>query len=107
MRLGDVCVWGFDPLSLRQTLERALLPRLELVHARLVPIGGLAFRTNAGFALCTSAWHPFVLASVTTIPLLFDRDQRHIANDIRVSNILSRYNLCLTDIYSINNILLR
>jgi hypothetical protein len=48
-----------------------------------------------------------VLAPVTTIPFLFDRDQRHEPNVIPVNNILSRYILCLTNIYLISNISLR
>jgi hypothetical protein len=68
---------GFDTLSLRQTCERALLPRFQIVHARLIPVGGFTFWANSGFTHCALARHPFVLAPVTTIPLLPDGDQSH------------------------------
>lgn len=76
-RADGMAIRGFDTLSLRQTFKRALRPRLEIVHARLVPVGRMTTWANFRLSRRTLARHPFVLAPVTTIALLFDCDQSH------------------------------
>ena len=70
---------GFNSLSLRQTCERPN-SRRPLVLARLIPVGRFAFRANSRFSLRTFAWHPFMGASGTFIPLLLNSDQHDQTN---------------------------
>lgn len=69
------------------TFERAL-SRFEPIFARFVPVWRVASRTNFRLAFSALAWHPFVLAPVTTIALLLERDQCH-EDIIPENNILS------------------
>ena len=78
--MTNPCDGGSNPFLSAKLLERALLPRLEFINSRFVPVRGLAFRANLGFPVCAFARDPFVLAPVTTIALLLDGDQRHEAN---------------------------
>jgi hypothetical protein len=106
--LRDVeAIRGFESRSLRQAFERSLLPRFELVFARLIPVRRLAGRANPRFADCTFSRHPLVGATITFIPLLLERDHAHVINAIPDNNILSRSILCLTNIYLSSNIFLR
>jgi hypothetical protein len=90
--LASAPVWktgenGFETRFPPQTFERSGL-LLNFILARLVPIGAFARWANLWFAFGALTRHPFVLASVTTIPLLFECDQCHEPDNILDNNIL-------------------
>src|SRR3974390_901302 len=69
-------VRGSNPFLSAKLFERSGT-RFEFVLARFVPVRRFTLWANPRFTVRALAWHPFVLATVTTIPFLPDGDQSH------------------------------
>lgn len=98
---------GSTPNPLAKLFERSRLPCFKFILSRLIPVGRFTGGAHFRFPFRALARHPFVLASAAPVALLLDGNRRHDAKDISDNNILSRYILCLTDIYLSSNIFLR
>lgn len=98
---------GSSPFLSSKLFERTGSTSLEFVLTSLVPIRRFARWADSRLSLSALTRHPFVGAPVAFIPFLLERNQCHDANILHDGNILSRYILCLTDVYLISNIFLR